>query len=51
MKCQQCKDHQFKQVTGSWPNGAAFVRYSIWGCTCDPLDLAIKVHRIDYPGS
>ena len=51
MKCQQCKDHQFKQVTGSWPNGAAFVRYSIWGCTCDPLDLASKVHRIDYPGS
>lgn len=50
MKCQQCKDYQFKKTTGSWPNGPAFLRWSVWGCTCDPLDLATKVHYLDYAG-
>jgi len=51
MRCQQCKDQQFKNDHGSWSSGTAFVRWSVWGCTCDPITLAIKVHQIDYPGT
>lgn len=50
MKCQQCKDWEFKKLTGSWFSGPAFNRWAVWGCTCDPLDLASKVHYLDYAG-
>lgn len=34
--CQQCKDEQFKRKYGFWPNGMAFNRWAMWGCTCTP---------------
>ena len=34
--CQQCLDYEFKQYTGSWPDGQAFNRWAMWGCTCEP---------------
>ena len=35
-KCQQCEAYEFKQSTGCWPNGQAFARWAMWGCTCEP---------------
>ncbi len=35
MKCQQCRDYEFKQNTGSWPSGQAFNRWALYGCWCD----------------
>lgn len=35
-KCAQCQAYEFKQRTGSWPSGASFVQWSMWGCTCTP---------------
>lgn len=34
-KCQQCRDYEFKQNTGAWPNGQAFNRWALYGCWCD----------------
>lgn len=46
-KCQQCLDYEFKQRTGSWPNGQSFNRWAMWGCCCDPATLEDKVFTLD----
>ena len=34
--CDQCAAYEHKQRTGSWPDGASFHRWAMWGCTCTP---------------
>jgi hypothetical protein len=41
-KCQQCQDWEIREETGSWPTPAAFTRWSMWGCCCDPASSADK---------